>query len=469
MNKKNEILKNLPSVNKILKNQTVKELVLLFGRETVLYAIRQTLEFFRDKTINLGISFSDEEIIQKVVEVNNLFTKKSLRRVINATGIVIHTNLGRSPLGSNLLDETFEILTDYNNLEFDLQTGKRGSRLVHTSSILKLLTGADDVIVVNNAAAAVMLCLNTFAKKKEVIVSRGELVEIGGSFRVPEIMKAAGCKMVEVGTTNKTKSADYENAITSKTALLFKAHKSNYVINGFTEEVDLQELCNIGRKHQIPVIYDQGSGLLKNMNLQIFENEPNIKKSISTGVDLVCFSGDKLLGGPQAGIIAGKKEYIDKLKKNPMLRALRVCKVTIALLETVCSYYLKDEILFSKNKIYKSISKDISELDIRAKRLANLLQTNGINCEVVETKPQIGGGTLPDKTIHSRAVLLISDISSNKLRSEYAEKIYKILLNSTIPVLGILVKGNLLLDVMTINEDDIEFVANAIVDAHKIM
>ncbi|HBX52063.1 MAG: L-seryl-tRNA(Sec) selenium transferase [Bacteroidetes bacterium RIFOXYA12_FULL_35_11] len=467
MNTIQEALKSLPAVDKLLRNSELAGLIQLYGKESITFAIRHALEFFREKIKNGNPSPSLDDLLLKVNEIVSLITKKSLRKVYNATGIVIHTNLGRAPFGKELLAEVFDVLSGYNNLEFNLQNGNRGSRNDHLSELLKFLTGAEDVLVVNNAAAAVMLCLNTFAKRKEVIVSRGELVEIGGSFRVPEIMAASDCIMKEVGTTNKTKIDDYRNAITSKIRMLFKAHKSNYVITGFTEDVELKDLCNLGKEAGIPVMYDQGSGLLRNINNSNFKNEPNIKDALATGVDLICFSGDKLLGGPQAGIIAGKKQYIDKLKKAPMLRALRVCKTTIALLETTCSYYIKENILFDKNSVHKLASKKPSEIDVLAYKLATLLSEKGLKCSVIDNEPQIGGGSLPDKYNQSRAVILTGNQSSNKEKSGYAEKMYYGLLNHSTPVLGILKKGTILFDALTLFDEDIEIVARAIIDIHN--
>jgi L-seryl-tRNA(Ser) seleniumtransferase len=310
-----------------------------------------------------------------------------------------------------------------------------------------------------------MLILRAFAKNKEVIVSRGELIEIGGSFRIPEIMAASDCKMVEVGTTNKTNLEDYKKAISKKTAVLFKAHKSNYVIKGFTKEVELEELVNLGKQFNIPVLYDIGSGLLRKYNHKIFSEEPNVRQSLEKGIDLICFSGDKLLGGPQAGIIAGKIELIDRLKKEPMLRALRVCKTTLALLETACMYYLNDKDLNEKNLIFKIFNRKLEEIKHTAEILKNELEKNGIPAEVVACKGQCGGGTLPDGEIDSFSVMIKND-TPNKERSEYAEKMYHKLLFHTIPVLGILKKGNIYFDVLTIFENDIKELSQIIIEVN---
>jgi L-seryl-tRNA(Ser) seleniumtransferase len=394
-------------------------------------------------------------------------TSRSLRKVYNATGIVIHTNLGRTPFGDLMLSEAFQLLNGYNNLEFDLKTGQRGNRNDHAVEILKFLTGAEDIVIVNNCAAAVMFCLRTFAKNKEVIISRGELVEIGGSFRVPEIMAASDCKMVEVGTTNKTRIEDYQNAVTTKTAMLFKAHKSNYVIHGFTEEAELKQLAQLGKDLDIPVMYDQGSGLLRSVSHPAFKQEPDIRAAVQSGADLICFSGDKLLGGPQAGVIAGKKKYIEKLKKAPMMRALRVCKTTLALLETACSYYLKEDTLYAGNMVFRAANKTTNEIEATAESLAEILQSAGVNCKTIENTTQIGGGSLPGNDVQSRAVILQPEVHSKKEKVEYAEKMYTNLLLHSTPVLGILKKGNLIFDVLTIEKNEIEIIAQAIIQAHS--
>jgi L-seryl-tRNA(Ser) seleniumtransferase len=461
------VLQSLPAVDKLLLQPEVAELVSSHGKETVIFAIRHSVDFFRQLILSGHKPPTDSDVIDKTAQILKLLTGRSLKKVFNATGITIHTNLGRAPFGEALLSEAFEVLKGYNNLEFDLATGHRGNRNDHAVEILKFLTGAEDILIVNNCAAAVMFCLRTFAKNKEVIVSRGELVEIGGSFRVPEIMAASDCKMVEVGTTNKTRIEDYRNAFTKKTAMLFKAHKSNYVIQGFTEEVELKQLSDLGKELDIPVMYDQGSGLLRSVSHPAFVNEPDIRTAVQSGADLVCFSGDKLLGGPQAGIIAGKKQLIARLKKAPMMRALRVCKTTLALLETACSYYLKEDILFEKNMIFRNSSKSLSELQKTAGILAARLISAGIASETTDNLTQIGGGSLPGNDVESFAVILTPSAGSKKEKAEYAEQMYSALLVCSTPVLGILRKGSILFDVMTVEPDDIDIVVKAISEVHN--
>ena len=381
---------------------------------------------------------------------------------------LVHTNLGRAPFSNEIIEEVSEILKGYNNLEFDLENRTRGSRNTHVTQLLTYLTGAEDVLVVNNNAAALMLILRTFAKDKEVIVSRGELIEIGGSFRLPDIMAASDCKMVEVGTTNKTKIQDYENATSDETALLFKAHTSNYVIQGFTHEAKLHELVALGKKKNIPVVYDMGSGLLRKTSVEVFRDEPDVRKTLATGIDLVSFSGDKLLGGPQAGIIAGKKEFISILKKEPMMRALRVGKTTLAFMEAALSYYLDDKTLTEKNTIFRMMTKKPGEIKRNAELLQKELTNLNINSSVVKGKGQCGGGALPGKELDSFAVRIDRDFGSNKKKSEFAEKLYSALMRRKTPVVGILRKGDVYFDLLTIPNEQISKLAGIIGEVYNL-
>jgi len=466
MTTKQEVLKNLPAVDKLLQLQEVKLLLAAYGKERVIFCIRTALNTFRHHILQGKTPPSQQDIVKQTEKLLSLISERSLRRVFNGTGIIIHTNLGRAPFSNSFIEESAEVLGGYNNLEFDLGTASRGSRHSHAAEILKFLTGAEDVLVVNNAAAAVMLILRTFAKRREVIVSRSELIEIGGSFRLPEIMKASDCKMVEVGTTNKTRPSDFEDAISPKTALIFKAHKSNYVIKGFTEEPQLSELVAIGRKNNIPVVYDLGSGLLRSDVHPAFKEEPSATESLNSGVDLICFSGDKLLGGPQAGIIAGKKELIARLKKEPMLRALRVCKTTLAMLETVCRYHLDVNVLKEKSVLYKTLFQSADEIKKRAEQLRDFLETEGIKTSVIPSEGYVGGGTMPDKSLESYAVL-IESAHTRKENELFAESVYLKFVQHSTPLLGILKKGKLLIDVLNIDSADLPQVAGIINDVIK--
>jgi len=457
----------IPGVDTILNNHEIKDLISSTDVDLVKYITRNIISRIKDEAKS-GNSIPDlSNIVNQIVSEVNKIRSKNLTYVINATGIIIHTNLGRAPYSEEILADTLKTLEGYNNLEFDLEKASRGSRNSHASDLLKYLCGAEDVLVVNNNAAAVMLILRTFAKEKEVIVSRGELIEIGGSFRLPDIIAASDCKMIEVGTTNKTKVSDYENAINENTGVLFKAHKSNYSIEGFTHEVKLNEMVSLGNKNNIPVVYDMGSGLLNSKYTKDLKNEPNVMQTLKTGVGLVCFSGDKLLGGPQAGIIAGKKELVQKLKKEPLLRALRVDKLTLAFLETNCNYFLDEKILNKKNLFYNTINQQQIEIENKAILLQKHLKRYGIDSEVVTSKGQFGGGALPGSEIISFAVKLIIIKDTSKKRSVFAENLYKKLLLQSIPVLGVLRKGNIYFDVLTIQNKELELTAKLISDVYK--
>jgi len=451
-----EEMKKIPGVDKLLINEEMKELISVYGVELVTFSIRKVLKEIRENILAGEKAISLEAILTQIKNFCKSIGDKSLIEVVNGTGIVLHTNLGRALLGDHVLEELKSIVSNYSNLEFDLKTGRRGQRNSHISELMKFVTQAEDAVVVNNNAAAVMLILKTFAKGKEVIISRGELIEIGGSFRIPEIMKASGCKMIEVGATNRTKLSDYENAITKNTTLIFKAHKSNYYIDGFTEEVELSELTDLAKKHGLLFVYDLGSGLLRKPTGLPLENEPDVRSSLQSGCDIVSFSGDKLLGGPQAGIIAGKSDLIQKIAKDPMMRALRVGKMTIAALSAVMRFYLNDEDLLTKVPIFEMLNRKKKDLQKLAEKLIIELEKLNIRSEIIESKAQCGGGTLPQLKINSLAVKIIHEGNRN-----YAKKLHKKLLELDKPILGILREGDLLFDVLTIKEKEIEYIAES--------
>ncbi len=449
-----EELKKIPGVDKLLNES--KALIAESGVDLVKFAIRESIKSERENIL-AGNKYSG--ISKITAEINSIvksIAETSLKPMINATGVVLHTNLARAPLGDYVQQEMQKILSGYSNLEFNLSTGKRGQRNCHISELIKFVTGAEDAVVVNNNAAAVMLCLKTFSEGGEAIISRGELIEIGGSFRIPDIMEASGAKMVEVGTTNRTRLSDYENAITNETKVILKAHKSNYYIGGFTEEVDNEELVKLAKKHNLIFIYDMGSGLLRKPAGLPLQKEPDVKSTLKAGIDLVTFSGDKLLGGPQAGIIAGKKKYVSKIARDPMMRALRVGKMTYAALSAVIKCYLKDEDLLTKVPIFEMLNRDEKELKRLAQKLSDDLNKNIIENEIVTSKAQVGGGTLPDLVIDSLAVKLISNDKS------FAKRTFDKLLELDRPILGILREGNLIFDVQSIFEKDIEYIAEQV-------
>ncbi|MCB2220549.1 MAG: L-seryl-tRNA(Sec) selenium transferase [Bacteroidetes bacterium] len=462
MTKNQETFKHIPGVDKLLNTQKIKNLIKQYNSDLVKFAIRETLKGIRMNIKNYKNPPSEDLILCKISDFVRGLTGKNLKPVYNATGIIVHTNLGRAPFSQKVLDESMETLQGYNNLEFDLERGERGSRHIHLTSKLKYLTGAEDVLVVNNNAAAVMLVLRTFARNREVVVSRGELIEIGGSFRLPEIMEASDCKMVEVGATNKTHLKDYEKSVSKNTAMLFKAHKSNYVIRGFTEEVPLSSLVELGKKYKLPVVYDMGSGLLRKTNVTVLKGEPDVRETLAFGMDLVTFSGDKLIGGPQAGIIAGKAKYISILKKEPMVRALRVGKTTLAYMEAALSHYLDDRLLEQHNTIFSTLQQSKQIIQSRAKALQQALKLSDISSEIVESDGYCGGGALPDEAVPSMAVKLTGNFHSNKERANWMEKMYFALMQQPKPVIGILKKGELYFDVLTLNDTSVGIVAEII-------
>jgi len=454
-----KLMKSLPGVDKLLNLEEIEKLVLVYGREAVVRIIREVLETERKRVLESGIPADQEEIISAVILRMRETCLSTLKPVINATGIVLHTNLGRAPLGKKVLEDISPVIMGYSNLEFDLETGKRGHRNSHIKELIKTVTNADDAVVVNNNAAAMVLSLKTLAEGKEVIVSRGELVEIGGAFRIPDILDTSGAKMVEVGTTNRTRIRDYENAITDNTKILLKTHQSNYFIGGFTEEASLEELSGLAMKYNLILLYDIGSGLLRKPDNLPLKDEPDVKSSLAAGADLVCFSGDKLLGGPQAGIIVGKSEFVSQIAKAPLMRALRVDKLTIAALASVMTSYLQDETLMQNLPIFAMLSRTKDELRRLARKLSKAIRKMGLVTEITESEAQCGGGTLPHLRIKSFAVKI--NFSENPDKN-YAQKIFYSLLKIDTPILGILREGNLCFDVLSIFEEDINYIAETV-------
>jgi L-seryl-tRNA(Ser) seleniumtransferase len=382
----------------------------------------------------------------------------NFRTVINGTGVVVHTNLGRSLLPGAAMESLLAVGTCYSNLEFNLETGKRGSRYSLVEDILCELTGAEAALVVNNNAAAVMLVLETLAKEKEVIVSRGQLVEIGGSFRIPDVMTKSGATLVEVGATNRTHPRDYENAITDDTALLLKVHTSNYRMIGFTSEVALPELVELGGRHDLPVMEDLGSGCLVDMSRFGLEKEPTVGEVIKAGVDVVTFSGDKLLGGPQAGLILGKKEIIEKIKKNPMNRALRIDKFTLAGLESVLRLYYDQEKALAEVPTLAMLSMPFEVIDRRARRLVRRIKKRLADSCLVELRTidsRVGGGAMPEQPLASRAVALQpKGCSVNELEVG--------LRALSVPVIGRIEDDRLLLDMRTVSDQEVALLAESL-------
>ena len=406
----NTLLRSLPKVDELLKREDAAALDAAHGRTLTLEALREALDATR-AAIRAGelAEVSADAIASDAAARLARKARRSLRRVINATGIVVHTNLGRSPLAESAIEAVAEVARGYSTLEYDVPSGERGSRHVHVEELICRLTGAEAAMAVNNNASAVLMGLAALSRRKEAIVSRGQLVEIGGSFRIPDIMRESGAKMVEVGTTNKTHLRDYENAITPRTGLLLKVHTSNYRVVGFTEEVSTEDMVALGEKHGIPVFEDQGSGVLIDLARFGLPGEPTIGAAIAAGVDLVSASGDKLLGGPQAGILAGKREVIAKLKKHPLARCVRLDKMTLAALEVTLRLYLDEDRLLAEVPTLRMLTMRADEIEARAGALASAISEACGESYDVATQPDVsraGGGALPMKDIPTTVVAL---------------------------------------------------------------
>lgn len=460
---KKDLFKKIPQVEEILKNSRIEELD--YSRTLKTKATRDVLEDIRNKIIQckedevekLSTEINDENIIIKVEERLYREFSPSLLKVINGTGTILHTNLGRSLLDDSIKEDIWNIISSYSNLEYDIAEGKRGSRYSHVTKMIKLLFGVEDALIVNNNAAAVFLVLNTFAKDKEAIVSRGELVEVGGAFRIPSVMAMSGANLVEVGSTNKTRVEDYEEAITEETAVLMKVHTSNYKLIGFTDAVSNRELKELGDKYDIPVMEDLGSGVYFNMEEYGLPHEPTISESIKSGIDLITFSGDKLLGGPQAGIIVGKKEYIDKMKKNQILRALRVDKFTLAALECTIRMYFDEEKAKKHIPTIRMITLTPEELFERAEVLKEKIdgRDTRINVYIEDGKSTVGGGSMPGEEFDSKVIVLTGDGLT-------ADKIEEALRLSSSHIIGRIKDDKYMLDLRTLNDKDFDRIAEEI-------
>jgi len=394
--------RRLPSVDRLVSEERIRRLQELYPRASLVELIRQYLEHARLAIAAGNPCPSVDEIVESICTQVYALENPSLRPIINASGVILHTNLGRAPLSKEAISAMNAVANGYCNLEFDLDSGTRGSRYVHIVPILCQLTGAEAALVVNNNASAVLLALTALAKKREVIVSRGQAVEIGGGFRIPDVMRQSGAKLVEVGTTNCTYVTDYAQAINPRTAALMRVHSSNFRLMGFTHLVTLDELVTLGRQYDLPVFDDLGSGCFLDTTKFGLDAEPMVQKSIATGAGLVFFSGDKLMGGPQAGIIVGKKQFVDKLKKHPLTRAVRIDKIRLAGLVATLIHYLKGEAV-SKLPVWRMISAPLAEIDQRARLWAQPLQ--GL-ARVVEGETMIGGGSLPGGTLPTRLVAI---------------------------------------------------------------
>lgn len=446
MTNKQTLLRNLPKVDKVIDLLNEKEFFKDKPYKEVYDAVNEGINFFRKGILEEVITqYSIEDIENEITKSLTKNLEFNFKRVINGTGTILHTNLGRALFSKELIEHLQNSLCGYSNLEFDLKTGERGSRYSHVEDLIAKVTGAEAALVVNNNAAAVMLCLNEFSRNTEVIISRGELVEVGGSFRIPDIMELSSAKLVEVGTTNRTHLADYQKAINENTSMLLKVHTSNYHISGFTKSVSNKDIAELAKEHKIISMEDLGSGVLIDFSKYGQKKEPTIFESLNSGIDLITFSGDKLLGGPQCGVIIGKKELISKLKKNQFLRAFRVCKMTISALEFTFKQYVDEKVAIEKNPTLNRILEPIGEVFKRAEILKNLLKEIEIDSEIIETKAIIGGGSMPDATIDSYGVVITS------LDGKQVETAF---LKEDTPIVGRVQNNQFFIDLKTIHNDE---------------
>lgn len=449
----NTILRKLPQVDEILKSKDLTFVVENMPHDFLVKCIREVIDTTRDNVLKGNIKdISEKEIVSDVLAKVDDNSRPSLRQVINATGTVLHTNLGRAVISKKATEAIIDVAHNYSNLEYDIEKGERGDRQSHIEKLITDITGCESAMVVNNNAAATVIVLATLAFEKEVIISRGELIEIGGSFRIPDVMSQSRAILKEIGTTNKTKLSDYKNAIKEGiTGAIMKVHTSNYKVVGFTEEATLKELVPLGKEHDIPVIYDMGNGLFVDLN-EYGIDEPTVPNLVKEKADVILFSGDKLLGGPQAGIIIGKAKYIDKMKKHPLARAFRVDKFTIAgLTATLFEYY--DTKKAKKNiPILDMITVTKDELKQKATNIKNELAKNldkDVILDIEEVKDQVGGGTAPDVYLDGYAVSILT-------KKKSIEKLENDLRKLTVPIIPRIAHDKLYIDVRTILENDIK-------------
>ena len=455
---KNLLYRSIPKVDVLLENQAIQEMIERYSRDSVMEAIRAEMDNLR--AFIGGCDEEDkaqEQIALLVSHIGDAVEKMhtpNMKKVINGTGTILHTNLGRAPISREHMRKAFDIVTGYSNLEYNLEKGRRGERYSHFEKLLCKITGAEAAMAVNNNASSVLLILSSLAKGGEVIVSRGELIEIGGKFRIPDVMTQSGATLVEVGTTNKTHVSDYEENITEETKALLKVHTSNYKIVGFTESVGIDELMPIAKEHDIPVIEDLGSGVLIDLSKYGLTYEPTVQESVAKGADVVCFSGDKLFGGPQAGIIVGKKKYIDMMKKNQLTRALRIDKFTAAALELVLQEYLSEEQAVQHIPVLRMITEPLDEVARRARSLARTIRSTDIpaKVDVVSCESQIGGGSLPMERIPSMAVAIRPKYESVAALEDQMRHL-------TVPMIPRTVNDTIMLDVRTVETEDFKLIA----------
>jgi L-seryl-tRNA(Ser) seleniumtransferase len=428
-------LRDLPSVDELARDERLAE----EPPPLVVAAAREVLARAREE---IAAGHEPGDLAKRTLVELAAARAPALRRALNATGVIVHTNLGRAPLPEAALARALEVGRGYSNLEYDLTAGARGSRQDHVAAILRRLTGAEAALVVNNNAAAVMLALAALAEGREVLVSRGELIEIGDGFRIPDVLARSGARLREVGTTNRTRAADYERAIGPETAVLLRVHQSNFRVVGFTEQPTVEQLAAVARRHELPLVDDLGSGVLVHL-----EGEPSAKESLAAGADLVCFSGDKLLGGPQAGIVVGRADLVERLRRHPLQRALRADKLTLAALEGTLGLYLDPDSAVREVPVLRMLNDPVETVRARAERLAA-----AVGGEVEETVARVGGGALPLAELPSFACAVEESLAEPLRTGEP-------------PVVGVLRDGRLLLDCRTLTDAEAEEVAAAVAAA----
>ena len=450
-------LRKLPAVEKILADPGLKAAIERYSHPIVTEAVRSIIDNLRMDVTGGGKTPALKSIVDRVKGHLAEEWPGFMEPVINSTGIILHTNLGRAPLSAGTVETLSKLLGGYYALELDLATGERGVRAREMEKLVCLVTGAESSLVVNNNAAAVLLVLSTLAKNKEVIVSRGELVQIGGGFRVPEIMAESGAVLHEVGTTNQTFARDFENAINDNTGMLLIVHRSNFALRGFTHDATPGELKELAKNHELPLVYDLGSGALVDTVAYGMSHEPAVGEALASGADIVCVSGDKLLGGPQCGIILGKKHYLDKLRRHPLLRAVRVDKYAAIALSATLLHYLKGEVC--ELPAYRMMGLPLETIVERSCALVERLAGTGISAEVVEGQSVAGGGSLPDETLPTKLVAIA-------IKGSLEDFSRRLRLGSP-PVLGRSLEGRFVFDLRTVFESQDIGLTNAIVAACK--
>ena len=452
---KQKLLSQIPQVDQILRHSELQPFIAKLSHEFVLQNVQKVTEQYRaellakDSSNDFSRASITKQILSRSLSRIQNFLRPSLQSAINGTGIILHTGLGRAPLITGAKENLAKVAAGYSNLEIDLESGKRGKRNSHVEELLCYLAGAEAACIVNNNAAAVLLTLNTLSFGKEAIISRGQLVEIGGSFRIPDVMEKSGTRMVEVGTTNKTHLKDYEKAISDNTGVICVVHPSNFRVKGFTNEVSLPDLVSLGEKHNIPVVYDLGGGVLVDLRKYDLPYEPVVSDSVTFGVDVVTFSGDKVLGGPQAGILVGKKKFIDKIKSNPLMRALRCDKLIYAALEPTLRLYLNEDDLLKENCVLKMLLEPMEDLNRKAKKLSNKLDRIKTSCQfkIEDTSIEIGSGAMPLEEFPSKAISL-------QIESIPVETLAKRFRSYSPPIIGYIRDNRLFFDLRTIFEDE---------------